>query len=271
MIQFENANLKVYQSALFQTISTVVQTEDFVLIVDPTWLPDEVEQIHSYVQKIRKGKQLLLLFTHSDYDHILGYGAFNDAQVIATKTFVENKARETVLAQIRKFDDEYYIQRTYPIEYPKVDIVINDDGQLLNFQHSDIEFHLAPGHNLDGLFALVKPLGYLIVGDYLSNVEFPYIYHSSIEYETTLTKAKELIDSGEIKVLIPGHGQITAETSEMNRRLSDSFQYIKSVRDAIQKRQNYSFEELMENYAFPRIMRQFHDANIKLIKKELSE
>ena len=271
MIQFENASIRVYQSALFQTTSTVVQTEDFVLVVDPTWLPDEIEQIHNYVQKIRKGKQLLLLFTHSDYDHILGYGTFPDAQVIASKAFAENKAKETVLAQIRKFDDEYYIQRKYRIEYPKVDIVIHEDRQVLNFQHSAIEFYLAPGHNPDGLLALIKPLGYFIVGDYLSNVEFPYIYHSSIEYETTLTKAKQLIDSGVIKILIPGHGQITSETEEMSRRLSDSFQYIKSVRNAIQKELIYPFDELMENYAFPQIMRQFHDANIKLIKKELSE
>lgn len=271
MIQFENTSLRVYQSALFQTTSTVIQTEDFVMIVDPTWLPHEIEEMHTYVQKILKGKQLLLLFTHSDYDHILGYGAFPGARVIATRAFVENKAKETVLAQIQKFDDEYYIQRKYSLEYPNVDLTINDDRQVLNFQHSSIEFYLAPGHNPDGLFALVKPLGYLIVGDYLSNVEFPYIYHSSIEYETTLAKAKWLIDAGEIQVLIPGHGQITTEIEEMNKRLSDSFQYIKSVRDSIRKDQIYPFDELMKNYAFPVIMRQFHDANIKLIKKELNK
>jgi hydroxyacylglutathione hydrolase len=38
MIQFQDETVAVFQSALFHTTSTVVQTEDAILLVDPTWL-----------------------------------------------------------------------------------------------------------------------------------------------------------------------------------------------------------------------------------------
>jgi hydroxyacylglutathione hydrolase len=36
MIQFKNEQVTVFQSALYQTTSTVVETNDLILIIDPT-------------------------------------------------------------------------------------------------------------------------------------------------------------------------------------------------------------------------------------------
>lgn len=94
MITFQNHNLCIFRSLLYETNSIVVQTEDLVLVVDPTWLPHEVEEIRQFVHSSLNQRPLYLLFTHSDYDHILGYNAFPGAKVIASKAFEEKTKQE---------------------------------------------------------------------------------------------------------------------------------------------------------------------------------
>ncbi|WP_026909288.1 MBL fold metallo-hydrolase [Paucisalibacillus globulus] len=90
MISFKNTNVTVLQSSLVQTNSTVIQTKDMMLVVDPAWLPKEVEQLKNEVSRKRNGRPVYLLFTHSHYDHVLGYGAFENSQTIASEGVAEN-------------------------------------------------------------------------------------------------------------------------------------------------------------------------------------
>ena len=269
MIQYEDKQITVFESALFKTTTTVIEQDDSILIVDPNWLPNEVKQVQAYVQKIRKGKQLYLFFTHSDYDHIIGYRAFPEAKVIASRELANSQDKEKILKQIRDFDDQYYIERDYPIEFPSVDFQISGASQNLKLESSILNFYQGFGHNPDGLLLHLMPLNILIVGDYLSDVEFPYIYHSSKKYEKTLATLKQLINQKMPKLLIPGHGNCTSDIAEMNHRIDISTAYIKTLRQSIQDGLEYSFETLMVNYKFPGIMRQFHKGNIKLIKAEI--
>ena len=86
MIQFQNEHITVFQSALYQTTCTVVETKDFVLVVDPNWLPHEMEEeIEQHVTQIRGQRELYLLFTHGDFDHVIGYHAFPGAKVIRSQ------------------------------------------------------------------------------------------------------------------------------------------------------------------------------------------
>lgn len=268
-IQFKNANITVFESALFRTTSTLIETDDLLLLVDPNWLPSEIENIQLAVKRKRGDKPLFLLFTHSDYDHIIGYRAFPTAQIIASEAFVSNKGKNKILQQINDWDDENYIRRPYPIEYPAVDLVIKSDGQQLKIGHTTLTFYLAPGHNIDGIFTVVEPLGVWIAGDYLSNIEFPYIYHSSLAYEKTLAKVDAILSNHPIKMLITGHGDIAFDKSEILKRKEDSLKYIENLRTALQKDIPFDFDQLMDSYHFPKVMKQFHDGNVKLMKKEL--
>jgi hydroxyacylglutathione hydrolase len=75
-ILHDSPQVRVFQSALFQTNTTVVTTDDMVLLVDPNWLPLEIAEIRQFVETQSGGKKpIYLLFTHSDYDHIIGYRA----------------------------------------------------------------------------------------------------------------------------------------------------------------------------------------------------
>jgi hydroxyacylglutathione hydrolase len=261
--------IHLFQSALFQTNAAIIETEDLLLVVDPNWLPAEVENIRQHVENIRRNRPVFLLFTHSDYDHIIACKAFENVTTIASAAFVQNKDKNKVLKQIRQFDDSYYIRRDYPILYPAIDYVVEKDGQTLQVGNTELIFYLAPGHNPDGIIAYVQPGGYLVAGDYLCEVEFPYIYHSSTEYEATLDKFGLILQEKTISLLIPGHGTTTTDTDEIYQRLSTSRRYITDLRHHVLTGTDFDTAALLKQYRFPVIQRKFHVANIRLLQQEL--
>ncbi len=270
MIQYKTPKLCVYESALYRTTSTVIATDDLILVVDPNWLPLEIDAIADDIEDLFPKRPLYLLFTHSDYDHIIGYGAFPGAGVIAAAAFSQRNDTAEILAQIRDFDDEYYINRHYPISYPKVDHLITADESAIQIGDTRLIFWQAPGHTNDGLMTLVEPLGVLIAGDYLSNIEFPFIYHSSRAYEETLDKAETIIHRFQPLLLVPGHGDATSDIGEMQFRVNESRLYISELRNCLVEGRNYPTEQLWKRYRFPGSMLKSHEANINLIKKELA-
>ena len=267
MIQFQNQHFAIFQSALYKTTSTVLHTEDCILVVDPTWLPSEVAEIRQYVDAIKQNQPLYLLFTHSDWDHVLGYGAFQDAMVIASDAFQKVENKEEILQQIRDFDSQYYIDRSYPLIYPEVDILIVEDGQVLQIGDTKLTFYLANGHTKDGIFMIVDQLGLWIAGDCLSDVEFPFIYDGTKAYEETLLKARSILQNDHIQYLIPGHGNWTDCKEEMHKRINDSCHYIKELVNAIQLGADSQF--LIEGYQYLKGLKTCHQENIELVLKEM--
>ncbi len=268
-IQYKDQNTIIFESTIFRTTSTVIQTADAIFVVDPNWLPFEVEHIRQYVEANRRGRTLYLLFTHSDYDHIIGYKAFPDAKIIASQAFVDMPNKEKCLQEIRDFDDQYYLERPYEIEYPKVDIVVKEEAQQFRIGDTVLTFYSAAGHNADGIFTIIEPLGIWIAGDYLSNIEFPFIYHSSVEYERTINKVGKILVAHDIKIFVTGHGDFTTSTEEVKRRQEVSVAYIQKLRKAIQDSENINLSAHWSPIPFPKTMKYYHDGNVKLMLKEL--
>lgn len=266
--QLSSPNLTIFESELFRTTSTCVVTDDYILLVDPNWLPSEIKALQRFTNEHGSGKEQYLLFTHSDYDHIIGYGAFPDFATIASQRFVDNPEADKQLQQAIAWDDEYYIQRDYPLSYPSIDQAIAGEGQYLKIGEDDYVFYQAPGHNYDGLITFNRSRGILIVGDYLSNIEFPYVYHSFAAYRTTLQALEAIIASGEANVLITGHGDHTTERGEMERRVAVSRAYLDGVESAVRSGTEFDFTGLMKAYDFPGVMGAFHGKNLVVAKEE---
>ena len=270
MIQFQTDQVCIFESLLYQTTATVVHTEDMILVVDPNWLPAEIRAIQSYVREIQKGQALYLLFTHSDYDHIIAWKAFPGAKVIASRAFVENKEKAKILQQIHDFDQQYYVERDYPIAYPTVDIVIEADEQELIIGNTTLLFYLSPGHNPDGIFTFIKPLGIWIAGDYLSDVEFPFIYHGFQEYEKTLQKASQIVAELAPQLLIPGHGKATNDSLEIQHRIDLSKDYLAELKAAVLTQHTFPHLKWGKIYSFYSGIKAFHADNESLVRKEFS-
>ncbi len=268
-LQLDNSELVLFESALFRTVSTLIVGKDHLLLVDPNWIPGEVQFITDRVTALAGKRKLYLLFTHSDYDHIIGFGKFPGATTIASRAFVDNPAPDEPLEQIRTFDDAYYITRDYPITYPTITHPVGDDGFAMRMGTEDYLFYQAAGHNPDGLLTLNRSRGILIVGDYLSNIEFPYVYHSVAAYRATLAKLEGIIREEKVRVMVTGHGDHTTEASEMHRRVAESYAYLDALEDSVRNETPFDFTRLFERYAFPGIMGKFHAGNVATMRREI--
>ncbi|MFP3471172.1 hypothetical protein R0J90_14115, partial [Micrococcus sp. SIMBA_144] len=103
-----------------------------------------------------------------------------------------------------------------------VDHVISRDGETLDLGSLTLTFYKAPGHTHDGLFTIVEPLGIFLSGDYLSDVEFPFIFSSYRDYKKTLEKTESILRDHTVHVHVPGHGTVTEDHAEVARRIEES-------------------------------------------------
>lgn len=270
-IIYRDTHITIFQSALFQTNSTVVRTDDVVLIFDPAWLPDEVEEIRQYVEKIREKRHVFLFFTHSDFDHIIGYGAFKADKVFMSKAMSENPDWAQSVEKCLEFDEQYYIQRPYPISYPKGDFLVFRDGVQYRYGNTKMSFYLTPGHTADSMMVIVWQLGLCIAGDYLCDCEFPFIYHSSVAYAETLDKLPKIHDRNWFTRLIPGHGPPALNLNDWLHRRTEAQAYLFAVRESIATGVPFDESSLWTRYSFPRLQGKFHQENVALMTREYAQ
>ncbi|MFT7606007.1 MAG: hydroxyacylglutathione hydrolase [Saprospiraceae bacterium] len=265
MIVYEDASLTIFQSALYQTNSLIYNAASFILLVDPNWLSTEVQFIRDYVDLKHKGKAVYILFTHSDFDHILGYGLFPEAKVIASERFQNSISKEKVIEEIHSFDQQHYIKRAYPITYPEVDLIISKDGEQLSIEGERFTFYLSPGHTNDGLFTIIESAGIFISGDYLSDLEFPFIYHNIGDYENTLRKVDTILQSHLIHLMIPGHGNyIKDKNSEILVRRDRDLRYIQDLKNSIKNKTPFPLANWLRQFPYPDGLKEEHFRNEKL-------
>ncbi|QRG67068.1 MBL fold metallo-hydrolase [Brevibacillus choshinensis] len=269
MIQYANERVTVFQSALFQTTSTVISLDELLIIVDPNWLPHEIREIQEHVQSIRGNKELYLLFTHGDFDHIIGYRAFPDAKTIGSIGLQNHPKKEYKLHLIHDFDATYYCTRNYPIEFPELDVVVTEDGQQLKLGSSTLHFYLAPGHSADGLFTVVDSIGLFVAGDYLSDFELPFIYDSAKSYKQTIQQSLQIIDDHQIKLLVPGHGLTTDSQPEMKRRALVALDHLERLTQAVLAEDEAAIASIeVEHAFFSPTTQESHKENVRIIRSE---
>jgi len=261
-IQFENTNTIVFESAIYRTTSVLFFNDDFMLLIDPNYLPIEIEFIQAKVKSIRKKQELFLLFTHSDYDHIVGYEYFDTDKIIASELFLSFKDQQ--LKAVQNFDKSLYVLRPQKLNFPVLTDVISKDGQSIGTQNNDLTFYLAPGHTADGLITLLQPENYLFVGDYLSNIEFPFIADCPTKYLETLDKIEQIVQTKNIQLLVVGHGDCLHNKKEMLERIEESRNYINYLFKNKDVKKLQAFEnELANKYPFFDSVKEHHEKNIR--------
>jgi hydroxyacylglutathione hydrolase len=264
MIHFERDHITVFQSSLYMTTSAIIQTDDVMIMTDPNWLPNEVQEIREYIDRQKGNKQLYIVYTHSDFDHIIGSGAFPEAKVIAAEEFQNNLQKDETIKKIHKFDQGYYLQRNYEPVYPSVDYAVSSDGEVLDLGQLTLTFYKAPGHTKDSIFTVIEPLGIFLSGDYLSDVEFPFIFSSYTDYVKTLDTAEYILSKHKINYHIPGHGSVTDNQQEIENRINDSKYYLNQLLSD----ERMVEKHCREKYAFFEATESIHLENIKKAKNE---
>ena len=99
-----------------------------------------------------------------------------------------------------------------------------------------VETMALPGHTSCGAGYRVRELELLCVGDYLSVIEFPFVYVSTAAYRATLAALSDALERDPVEHVTPGHGRALggAEALQIAREDLDYLHALKrAVRSAL--------------------------------------
>ncbi len=195
----------VVTSLWWQINATAIRAGGETMLIDSPYFPDELELLPTVLAQ-SGFEPTALLCTHGDFDHLLGRLAFPDLSLgVAESTML--RIRENpgeAQRHLRDYDSEAYVERPRPLALGQTQS-LPVPGKL-GIGEEELELHPADGHTPDGMAVLAPWLGVLCVGDYLSDVEIPWINEDgSVEdYRATLARLAPLVERAE--VVVPGHG-----------------------------------------------------------------
>jgi hydroxyacylglutathione hydrolase len=197
--------IEILTSGIWQTTSTVICNSRNCLVVDPGYFPRELADLVRIIPSDTTVKALF--FTHSHWDHIVGHGIFPGVPVYTSSILAQSVAEGgelavRAMAKAHEFDSKWYVERPWGYAWP-ADVRGLDDGGHFNIGDLDIHAFLIPGHHPDCM--AIRAENYLLVGDYLSPCEIPFV-DDLAEYRRTLQRLLTLI-TGDIEAVIPGHGR----------------------------------------------------------------
>lgn len=256
----------VFQSQVYQMNSALIETPDLLLLVDPGYLPSEIEEIRRLINEKQGARPLFLVFTHSNGDHIIGASFFPEAYHVGSASMKEADGQK-ILRELKEFDQAHGIVRADPLVFPRLEIEVGDD-QIIQEGLTELLFLPARGHTNDGIFTIVSPPGIFIAGDYLSDIEFPFIYFSFREYEKTIERAAKILLQHSVRVLVPGHGSATADPEEMKSRAVNDARYLSLLKETILCGDLIRAQNLLEELRYPSSLKEDHWRNIQILKRE---
>jgi hydroxyacylglutathione hydrolase len=88
------------------------------------------------------------------------------------------------------------------------------------------------GHTDDGIGLRLRQPDVLIVGDYLSPIEYPFVYHSTVAYRSTLAGLADLLRRDPPALVIPGHGAPLEAAQALEIAASD-LEYLHTLRRTV--------------------------------------
>jgi len=198
----------VVTSRFWQTTATAIRAGDKSesFLIDSPYFPDELELLPMLLQQSGFPVPSGLLATHADWDHLLGRYAFPGLALGVGSSTGERLRAEPGAAQreLRDADADAYVERPGPLALGSYQ-VLPVPGRM-QIGDEEIELHPTGGHTPDGVAFLLGWAGVLVCGDYVSDVEIPWISPGGgiDDYRATLARLSGLVEACE--TIVPGHG-----------------------------------------------------------------
>lgn len=269
-------DVNIFQSSIWQTNAVVITNEAANIIIDPCYFPAEIQIIADFVNR-RRSFNKYIVFTHSDFDHVVGYQHFKGAKIIAHEE-LKFCDKSSQIDQLHEIDHTYYIKRKIPFIFPEPDLTFETTYQI-PLKNDNILFYHAPGHTGDSCFIISKEKRIMFAGDYLSDLEFPFVYYNIKAYMRSLELAGKLIRDLDIEYVVPGHGDIAKGLEEITDRINNDKEYLATMMEKaqdlfIQGLQEIEITEVLKSIKYRNepitgAMLRMHTENIRLVLKEL--
>ena len=197
----------VATSVKWQTTCTLLHAGDETFVVDSPVYQEELDGIGQLLAQMGWGLSGLLA-THADFDHLLARLVFPDAPLGVAETSAARLRAEPGVAarRLREVDEEDYVERPRPLGLGNLQ-ALPVPGHL-DVGDQVLEVLPADGHTQDGMAIWAGWAKVLIVGDYLSPVELPWISArggTRSAYLATLRRLAPYVEQAEW--VVPGHGR----------------------------------------------------------------
>lgn len=189
-----------FEGFLWRTTSLLVVGEGESIAVDPAISADEVARIGRRALELGAPVRYLLI-THADWDHVCGIGGFPDAVVAMGEGTAARIVARVADGSLQRAAEKYGVLLT---GLPGVNRTFAQ-GSALALGSFVVETFALVGHTTDSTGFRLRELGILVVGDYLSAVEFPFA-SSPAAYRMTLAGLIRTLRNDPPEVVIPGHG-----------------------------------------------------------------
>ena len=214
-------------SAFWQTNAVALRSGGEAMLIDSPYLPDELDALPSLLAGAGFEPDGLLA-THADFDHLLGRLAFPGMTLGLCESSVERLQHEPGGAQraLRDYDAQFYVTRPAPLALGQVQ-GLPVPGSV-EIGDRELDLHPAEGHTPDGMAVFDRALGILVVGDYLSDVEIPWISEggSLADYRATLARLAPLVEQA--STVVPGHGGAHPRETAL-RLLDEDVEYLDAL------------------------------------------
>jgi hydroxyacylglutathione hydrolase len=191
-----------YESALWETTALALHAGREAVLVDPCMSAPEIAAIAADVAA-RDLAVRGLLITHGDWDHVCGIAAFPGAPAIMSRGAAARIASGQAAEEVVRHGAEEGLSWDGA---PRADLVF-EPGEALHVGPFTVETMALPGHTWCGAAYRVRELDLLVVGDYLSNIEFPFVYVSTAAYRATLAALCDVLEHDPVAHVAPGHGR----------------------------------------------------------------
>jgi glyoxylase-like metal-dependent hydrolase (beta-lactamase superfamily II) len=215
-----------FEGFLWETTSLLVLGEAESLVVDPAISADEVAGIGRRALELGAPVRHVLI-THGDWDHVCGIGGFPDALVAMGEETAEKVRTGAAEKSVQRAVDALGFVPSGP---PRVDRPF-ERGKAVALGPYVVETFPLVGHTPDGTGFRLRELGLLVVGDYLSAVEFPFAT-SPPAYRQTLAGLIDVLREDPPETVIPGHGPPLSAEEALGVAEAD-LGYLRSLHTAV--------------------------------------
>ena len=224
--------IRVRQARGYWLNSVLLLDPEVTWVVDPGLYPDELDELAETVGRVQP-EQVVLAFTHGDWDHVFGRWHWPHARTLAHDRFEAFlKTHDAgIRGEQRRLEREQNVRWPHPFHPFRPDDAVSGQ-RFLKSGSWKLVLRDAPGHSDNMLTLHLPEQRVLLAADMLSDLEIPSLHAPPADYRRTLETLLPMAENGALETLVPGHGAIARGPEAVMARFRADLDYL----DALERR-----------------------------------